>query len=124
MRAGASQARLRPSGHSHTGPATIHASPREGSPVQVRFYATLRAVVGRKTVEIAIPDGADVQRLVEAVVGQFPDLGDALLAVDGSVPRGVHVFVNGRGTGYLTDGYATRLAADDRVDIFPAVAGG
>jgi molybdopterin synthase sulfur carrier subunit len=96
----------------------------EGSPVNVHFYATLRAIVGRKTVEIAVPDGADVQELVEAVVGQFPDLGEFLLDADGLVPRGVHVFVNGRGAGYLADGYATRLTADDRLDLFPAVAGG
>jgi molybdopterin converting factor small subunit len=36
----------------------------------------------------------------------------------------VHVFVNGRGAGWLPDAYATPLAADDSVDIFPAVAGG
>ena len=58
---------------------------KSDSPVQVCFYATLRAIVDRKTVEIAIPDGADVQRLVEIVVGQFPDLGEFLFGVDGSV---------------------------------------
>ena len=92
--------------------------------MQVRFYATLRALVGARSLEIALPAGASVQTLVEAIVAQHPALAEILLDPRGSVPRGVHVFVNGRGAGYLAQGYATRLSDDDAVDIFPAVAGG
>jgi molybdopterin synthase sulfur carrier subunit len=92
--------------------------------VQVRFFATLRALVGARAVEIALPTGATVQELVEAVVAQHPALRETLLDERGVVPRGVHVFVNGRGAGYLAQGYATQLADHDTVEIFPAVAGG
>jgi len=74
--------------------------------------------------EVALPEAATVQALVEAVVAQRPALGEILLDSHGVVPRGVHVFVNGRGAGYLPKGYATRLMEDDTVEFFPAVAGG
>lgn len=92
--------------------------------MQVRFYATLRPIVGGRSVEIPLPPAATVQALVDAAIERHPGLTDILRGEDGRVPRGVHVFVNGRGAGWLPDGYATRLAADDTVDIFPAVAGG
>jgi molybdopterin synthase sulfur carrier subunit len=92
--------------------------------VQVRFYATLRPLAGGRSLEIALPEAATIQALVEAVVTQHPALGEVLLDPHGAVPRGVHVFVNGRGAGYLPKGYATQLLEDDSVDIFPAVAGG
>jgi len=92
--------------------------------VKVHFYATFRPIVGGKTVDIEAPAGATVQTVVDAIVARFPELAEALRAEDGSVPRGVHVFVNGRGAGYLTAGYATPVGAADRIDVFPAVAGG
>ena len=92
--------------------------------MQVHFYATLRPLAGGRSLEIALPKTATIQALVEAVVALRPALGDVLLDPHGSVPRRIHVFVNGRGTGYLPNGFATRLAEDDSVDIFPAIAGG
>ena len=92
--------------------------------MRVRFYATLRPLAGGRSLEIELPEAATVQALVEAVVAQQPALGEILLDPHAVVPRGVHVFVNGRGAGYLPNGYATRLEEDDSVDIFPAVAGG
>jgi MoaD family protein len=92
--------------------------------VKVHFYATFRPIVGGKTVEIDAPADATVQTVVDAIVARFPPLAPALRGDDGRVPRGVHVFVNGRGAGYLPDGWATRLSEDDTLDVFPAVAGG
>jgi molybdopterin synthase sulfur carrier subunit len=94
------------------------------TPVKVHFYASMRPIVGAKTVDIAAPEGATVRELVDAIVAQHPGLGPLLQDETGGVPRGVHVFVNGRGAGYLERGYETRLSADDSVDLFPAVAGG
>jgi molybdopterin synthase sulfur carrier subunit len=92
--------------------------------VEVRFYATLRPLAGGRSLTVALPEPATVQALVEAVVAQRPALAEVLLDPHGVVPRGIHVFVNGRGAAYLPEGTATRLTEDDRVDIFPAVAGG
>lgn len=92
--------------------------------MQVRFHASLRPLAGGRSLEVAVPESPTIQALVEAVVAQRPELGDVMLDAHGNVPRGIHVFVNGRGAGYLPDGYATRLMDDDHVDIFPAIAGG
>jgi len=92
--------------------------------VQVRFYATLRPLAGGRSLEIALPEAATVQALVEAVATQHPALGEVLLDPHGAIPRGIQVFVNGRGAPYLPMRYATKLAEDDSIDIFPAVAGG
>ncbi len=92
--------------------------------MKVHFYATFRPIVGGKTVEIETPVGATVQAVVDAIVERFPEFDPILRGDDGRVPRGVHVFVNGRGAGYLGDGWATRVSADDTIDVFPAVAGG
>jgi molybdopterin synthase sulfur carrier subunit len=92
--------------------------------VKVSFYATLRPVVGAKTLDFAVPEGATVRELVGAIVAQHPDLRPMLLNEAGAPTRGVHVFVNGRGAGFLAKGLETPLSADDTVDVFPAVAGG
>jgi molybdopterin synthase sulfur carrier subunit len=92
--------------------------------VQVSFYATLRPLVGAKTVDFALPDGAPVGALVREIVTRFPALGPKLLAADGSLARSVHVFVNGRSTLFLPEGIDTPVSTADSIDVFPAVAGG
>jgi LAO/AO transport system kinase len=92
--------------------------------VQVDFYATLRLVVGKKTVDFSLPEGATVRDLLDAVVQRFPPLGEKLLNEAGRLSRHVNVFIDGRGAPYLENGLDTVLRADQKVDIFPAVAGG
>jgi len=92
--------------------------------VKVSFYATLRPAVGAKTVDIAAPEGATVRDLLGAIVAQHPALRPMLLNEAGNVLRGIHVFINGRGAGYLAEGFETPLSADDAVDVFPAIGGG
>ena len=92
--------------------------------MQVSFYATFRPIVGGKTIDIAVQERISVRELVAAVIARFPALGPVLLDERGEVPRGVHVFVNGRGAGYLPQGWQTAITPDDKIDIFPAIAGG
>ena len=92
--------------------------------MKVNFHATLRQVVGGKTVEVPIGEGASVGRLVDALVERWPPLRDELLEADGRLARRVHVIVNGRDAPYLQQGLDTRLHADDVVDVFPPVGGG
>jgi len=92
--------------------------------VKVSFYATLRPVVGAKHVELALPEGATVADLLDALLEGYPDLRPHLFGKDGRLSRHVHVFVNGRGAVYLPKRLDTALAPRDVVDIFPAVAGG
>ncbi|MFN8481998.1 MAG: ubiquitin-like small modifier protein 1 [Anaerolineae bacterium] len=92
--------------------------------MKVQFYATLRQVVGAKTVEVPVPPGSTLQTLVDTVVVQYPDMRSMLLDADGDLLGNVHVFLNGRDGHYLAQGMETVVAATDVVDIFPAVGGG
>ncbi len=92
--------------------------------MEISFYATIRAIVGSKTLEIDLPEGASIQDLLDRLIERCPPLGEKLLDPEGRLSRSVQVFVDGRGALYLPDGLETKLHADQSVDIFPAVAGG
>ena len=92
--------------------------------MKVNFYATLRPLVGQKTVEIDLPDGASVQQLIDTVVARYPALRPELLDEDGRLHGHVHVFIKGRDVYYLEHNVDTTLHADEKIDIFPAVGGG
>lgn len=92
--------------------------------MQVSVYATLRDVVGGKTVELDLGAAPNVRDVVDALVATYPLLRPKLMDDSGELLGAVHVFVNGRDGHYLPDGMTTRLVATDRIDIFPAVGGG
>ena len=92
--------------------------------MKVRFYATFRSVVESKEAELPVAEDATVQDLLDAVVSRYPDLAPLLLNEEGALSRQAHLFVNGRGAIHLEHGMQTRLRPDDRIDFFPAVAGG
>jgi len=93
--------------------------------LEIRFYATLRAIVGGKCVEFDLPEHASVQQLLDLVVARFPELGPELLdAESGTLSRRAHIMVNGRSAIHLEEGLAARLTGDEAIDFFPAVAGG
>ncbi|ABU57953.1 ubiquitin-like small modifier protein 1 [Roseiflexus castenholzii] len=92
--------------------------------MQVNFYATLRPIVGSRTVHFDVGENLTVQQLIDAVVTRFPKLRQELLNDEGNLYPHVHVFVNGRDAPYLPNGVETLIQAGDTIDIFPAVAGG
>jgi molybdopterin synthase sulfur carrier subunit len=92
--------------------------------MEVRFYATLRQVTGCRSVTLPMAGGATVRRLIDAVLERYPAMREDLLDGNGELLGHVHVFINGRDAPYLDDGLETVLAAEDTVDVFPAVAGG
>jgi molybdopterin synthase sulfur carrier subunit len=92
--------------------------------VKVSLYATIRAIAGTKTLELDLPDGSSVRELLDRLVQRCPPLAEKLFDPDGKLCRSVQVFVDGRSALHLPDGLETKLAADQAVDIFPAIAGG
>lgn len=89
----------------------------------VRVYATLRPIVGGKSVEVEVAPGATVRELVDTMVARWPDLAETLLD-EGALSRRAHVFLDGRSARHLADGEDTVIEAGQVVDIAPAVAGG
>ncbi len=93
--------------------------------MRVHFYATLREIVGGKYIDLDLADGTSVQRLLDRVLSDHPGLRGVMLDEAGLLSQHVHLFVNGRGCVFLERGLDTPLSArHDRVDFFPAVAGG
>ena len=90
--------------------------------MEIRFYATLRPLVGGRTVQLNDPPstvGAVLHRLID----EHPGLEGKLLDDSGAVRRFVAVMLNGRDIRHL-DGLATPVPPDADMDIFPPVAGG
>jgi len=92
--------------------------------MRVDFYATLRQIVGTKTVDIPFPDGSTIGRLLEEVFIRFPAMHSELLDDEGQLHGHVHVIINGRNVPFLENGLDTILSPGDRISIFPAVGGG
>ena len=92
--------------------------------MKVNFFATLRPIVGQKTVEFELPPDTTVRDFVEIVVTRYPPMRPELLDENGELHRHVHVFVNGRDAPFLPDGMDTVIQAKDTLNVFPAVGGG
>ncbi|WP_420644906.1 ubiquitin-like small modifier protein 1 [Candidatus Leptofilum sp.] len=92
--------------------------------MKVHFFATLRQIVGQKTVEFDLPENSSVQDFVEIVVTRYPPMRKELLDEHGNLYRHVHVFVNGRDAPFLEHGMETIIKPEDTLNIFPAVGGG
>jgi sulfur-carrier protein len=92
--------------------------------VQINLFATLRQVVGGKTVELETPEGLTVQELLDALLARFPALRSQLYDSEGTLYPHIHIFVNGRDAQYLAQGLDTALQPDDTVNLFPPVGGG
>jgi molybdopterin synthase sulfur carrier subunit len=92
--------------------------------MRVNFYATLRQVVGAKSVDFTLNEGATVHQLVEEMIRCYPALKRELLDERGELYRHVHVFVNARDASFLENGMDSALSSGDTIGVFPAVGGG
>lgn len=89
----------------------------------VRLYAALREAAGQRDFEVELPAGAVVGELLRRLIALRPKLAGKVLDENGSVPRYVAVFVNGRDIRHL-NGLETPVQPQDEIAIFPPVAGG
>ncbi len=92
--------------------------------MKVNFYATLRQIVGQKTVDFDIPPGSTIGFLIQRMTDDYPVLRSAIVDADGQLLRHVHVFINGRDVPFLDNQMDTVLTAEDVISVFPAVGGG
>ncbi|MFN2106167.1 MAG: ubiquitin-like small modifier protein 1 [Candidatus Promineifilaceae bacterium] len=92
--------------------------------MKVNFYATLRQIVGQKTVELDLPEGTTAIQLVEAVMEQYPRMRPELVDENGDLHGHIHLFVNGRDAPFLENQLDTVVKPTDKIDIFPPVGGG
>jgi molybdopterin synthase sulfur carrier subunit len=91
--------------------------------MEVRFYATLRDIVGGRSVEVDLGPGAVVRDLLARLFEQYPALEPRVVDEAGELRHAVNIFVNGRSVRFL-GGLDTELQSQDELTIFPPVAGG
>ena len=94
------------------------------SMMNVKFYATLRDIVGGASVEVDLEQGSSAQQLVELIVVEHPALEAVLLDESGRLHEYLKMFINGREVIYLEGRFQHVLEPTDTVDIFPPVGGG
>lgn len=92
--------------------------------MRVNFYATLRPIVGRKTVELTLPTGVTAIQLVRIFVKDYPAMRRELLDANEEFLPHMKFFINGRQAEYLPGKMDTVLQPEDKIDIFPPVGGG
>ena len=92
--------------------------------MQVSFFATLREIVGGKTFDVALPEGATVRDLAEQLSERWPELREELFTEEGALSRRVGVYVDGRNVRWLPDGDATVLTEGQSIAVIPPAAGG
>ena len=92
--------------------------------MKVKFYATLRDVVGSKTVDLPLEDGVSAKQVLDAIIVRFPAMEKELFHEDGRLYGHIHFFINGRDVQFLPDDLETRIMPDDVITVFPAVGGG
>ena len=92
--------------------------------MKVNFYATLRPIVGQKTVELSLPVGTTAIQLVLMFVKDYPAMRRELLDGNNQFLPHMKFFINGREAMYLPDKMDTVIQPEDKVDIFPPVGGG
>ncbi|MBK6794819.1 MAG: MoaD/ThiS family protein [Anaerolineales bacterium] len=92
--------------------------------MKVNFYATLRPIVGQKTVELTLSHGTTAIQLVHMFVEGYPAMRKELLDEQGNFLPHMKFFINGREAVYLPEKFETIIQPADKVDIFPPVGGG
>jgi molybdopterin synthase sulfur carrier subunit len=91
--------------------------------LELKFFATFRAIVGQKLVEREFSDASTVGDVLAALEGEYPDMEDRLLDEDGEIREQLSILKNGRGVIHM-DGAATPMEDGDTLAVFPPVAGG
>jgi molybdopterin synthase sulfur carrier subunit len=92
--------------------------------MKVNFFATLRQVVGTKTVEIPLGESASVRQLIRELILRYPGLEAQLLDEQGELRQHVRIIVNGRDALFLENALETHVSPNDTISIFPAIGGG
>ncbi|MBI4929093.1 MAG: MoaD/ThiS family protein [Anaerolineae bacterium] len=92
--------------------------------MKVNFFASLRTVVGAKTVLMDLKGADTVRTVMDRLFTLYPGLQARMMDQNDDLFPHVHVFVNGRDILTLPENMDMRLSPEDQVDIFPPVAGG
>lgn len=88
--------------------------------VNVKYFATFRNITGKKQETI---QAYNLKQLINKIRKKHPEIKNKVLKENKEIREGVMVMINGRNVNYL-NGLKTELNKNDRISIFPPVAGG
>jgi molybdopterin synthase sulfur carrier subunit len=93
--------------------------------VTVHTILGLKKIIGKREVEIEVPEGGAVEALLSGMVRTWGEELDSCLFEPGSTRLHSHIrlMVNGQDIGFL-NGLETVLKDGDEILILPPVAGG
>lgn len=92
--------------------------------MEIKVYATLREVVGGKSVHIDDAPEMTVDQMLQQLHAKYPALRAKLFVNDSTeLNPSIQVLVNGRDMRYLA-GLQTALSGSDEIRLFPPVGGG
>jgi len=92
--------------------------------MRIEFYGVHRLSVGKKTVEIELPQDATIYDALQAVVKRFPNLQDQMFNKLGDVHPYQPLYINGRNPRLLSNGLQTVVRADDVLSVFSPISSG
>ena len=90
--------------------------------MQVKLYATLRPLVGDKSIEVEAGPGNTVNDVLNEILEKWPILKEELMQ-DGDISPRIHIFLNGREVRY-SGGLDMVIPENADLRIFPPVGGG
>jgi molybdopterin converting factor small subunit len=92
--------------------------------MQLRFYANMRTVIGKISLEIDDARVDSFRKLVVFLVDQYPEARFHLLDSNGELRPDVPVYVNGRNPRLTQMGIDTPLQPDSIVSFFSPISSG
>ncbi|WP_115863816.1 ubiquitin-like small modifier protein 1 [Halorussus litoreus] len=99
---------------------TATSDSKEPIAVELKFYATFRDAVGRKSVTRELPAGATLGDALADAAEAYPDIDEEILTGRGEVRDGVRALRNGRERATAE----TTLADGDEVSFVTPIHGG
>ena len=92
--------------------------------VKVRFYASLRQEVGKKSDLFPMNVDRSLSQLLANIAERYPALRQDLFDADGQIHGYIRIFINKQDASYRKDLGNISLKESDIIDIFPAIGGG
>ncbi len=92
--------------------------------VTVKFFTTLREIVGKPQEQVELPEVATVDRLLQHLRKKYgKEFTRYVYNRTGTVQGHLHFLINGKSIATL-QGFKTKLNENDNIAILPPVGGG
>ena len=92
--------------------------------MEARFYANMRTVIGKPSLEINDTGVDTFRKLIASLIDLYPDAAFHLLDEQGGLRADVPVYVDGRNPRLLTAGIDTSLKPNSVVSFFSPISSG